>query len=294
MPHNNQRNLRGDCARKRSRRRSISVLALVHLEDRTTPAAAAWDGGGGNLNWFDPANWNSDALPTLADDVTISGASGAVEINDSLAIATVGTLTSSSDLSVIAGTLQMAGDSVVSGAFTLGGGTFDGIVTGSGTLTLAGNVTWGVNGVMAGTGTTVLAGTSTLAGTTFGSIRESRVIENAGSATVVAGQSFIFRDSGMIHNHAGATLTFESGAGIGTFLTPVGKLVNDGSIVVAGPGTTNINVLVENAGTITAAAANLSIRNLTHSGSIAVSGGSLTTVGAGSMRGPFSLPAARP
>jgi hypothetical protein len=276
MSLNTLRSWLGRGTRKRPARRAKLALALEHLEDRTAPAAVAWDGGGNNLDWFNRFNWTDDALPTLADDVTISGASGAVTINNTFGLALAGTLTSTSDLSVISGTLQLAGDSLVSGAFTLAGVTFGGVVTGSGTLTLSGAVTWGVNGVMAGTGTTVLAGTSTLAGSTFGSVRENRVVENAGTATLLAANSFTLRDNAVLRNRAGATLTFEGGSGIGTFFaSAASKVVNEGTLVVNGPGTTGVGVFTENSGTLDVNGANLNLNGLKNTGTVDVSGGNL-------------------
>src|SRR5687767_2469452 len=107
MPLQTLRNWLDNTNRKRTRRRR-PALALEHLEDRATPAAVAWDGGG-NLDWLNRFNWSGDALPTLADDVTISGAAGAVAINNTFGVAAAKTLTSSGDLSVISGTLQLAG-----------------------------------------------------------------------------------------------------------------------------------------------------------------------------------------
>ncbi|VTR92440.1 Probable aggregation factor core protein MAFp3, isoform C OS=Cyanothece sp. CCY0110 GN=CY0110_08276 PE=4 SV=1: PKD [Gemmata massiliana] len=267
----------GHSARKQ-RRSPKPGLALEHLEDRATPAAVFWDGGGGSSNWFDALNWSGDALPTLSDDVTISGASGGVEINDTFGTASAKTLTSSSDLRVVSGTLQLDGDALVSGAFALGGVTFGGVVTGTGTLTLSGAVTWGANGVMAGSGTTELTGTSTLEGTTFGSVRENRVVENAGHATLLAANSFTFRDNALFRNLAGGTLEIESGAGIGTFFaSSTSKLVNEGAVVVNGPGTTGIGVATENSGTITVNGANLNLTGLTNSGALGVTGGNLNT-----------------
>jgi len=276
------RNWLGGRARERTnrcpRRKSALALALEHLEDRTTPTAVSWDGGGGNSNWLNALNWSNDTLPTLSDDVTISGATGGVEINDTFGTAAARTLISSSDLRVISGTLQLGGDSLVTGAFTLAGVTFGGVVTGSGTLTLSGATTWGVNGVMAGTGKTVLTGTSTLAGSTFGSIRESRVVENAGGATLLAGNSFTFRDNTVFRNLAGATLTVGGGAGFGTFFAGTGaRFVNAGTVTVEGPGTTTVGVLTENSGTITTAGASLSLTGLTNSGAVEVAGGALNT-----------------
>jgi PKD repeat protein len=272
------------------RRRNTSKLALEWLEIRATPAVIAWDGGGGDLNWFNADNWSGNALPTLADDVSIDGASGAVEINSTFGIARADTLTSSSGLSVISGTLELADDSLVSGPFLLGGVTFGGVVTGSGDLTLTGDVTWAINGVMSGSGTTILEGTSTLAGTTFGSIRENRVIENAGDATLLTGGAFTFRDAAVFHNRPGATLTFDSGAAIGTFFAgPTSKLANDGSLIVTGPANSAIAVAIENHGTIDVSGAQLSVGQGTSDGPITLADGGALAVSGTAFTPPFTL-----
>lgn len=40
-----------------------------------TAATVTWDGGGDGINWTDPMNWDTDALPTMADDVDLDGQS---------------------------------------------------------------------------------------------------------------------------------------------------------------------------------------------------------------------------
>lgn len=44
---------------------------LEILEDRLAPANVSWDGGAGTLAWNDAANWDTNSLPGLADDVFI-------------------------------------------------------------------------------------------------------------------------------------------------------------------------------------------------------------------------------
>src|SRR5262245_60895897 len=63
--------LKGTGRKDRRGLRPASRLAVERLEDRLTPSTVFWDGGGDNLNWSDARNWNNDALPTAADDVTI-------------------------------------------------------------------------------------------------------------------------------------------------------------------------------------------------------------------------------
>ncbi|MEL7335538.1 MAG: hypothetical protein AAFN70_04955 [Planctomycetota bacterium] len=41
-------------------------------------AAVVWGGGGATNDWDDAANWDSDSVPTIQDDVTINLAKVAV------------------------------------------------------------------------------------------------------------------------------------------------------------------------------------------------------------------------
>ena len=47
-------------------------LQMERLEDRRLLAIVNWDGGGDGTNWADPLNWDTDSVPTLADDVIIN------------------------------------------------------------------------------------------------------------------------------------------------------------------------------------------------------------------------------
>lgn len=71
-------------------------LSVRQLEDRLTPAVL-WDGGAGSLNWGDPLNWSSDALPSSTDDVSIAGAAGEISVGGS---ATVKSLSLGNSLAV--------------------------------------------------------------------------------------------------------------------------------------------------------------------------------------------------
>ena len=74
MTHRTLRNWLGDTSRRCGRR--LSRLDLEPLEDRSTPAAVGWDGGGGILDWFNRFNWTGDALPTIArQGITLVGVS---------------------------------------------------------------------------------------------------------------------------------------------------------------------------------------------------------------------------
>jgi hypothetical protein len=52
-------------------------LGLERLENRLMLSRISWDGGGGNANWDNPLNWDTDVLPGAGDDVTVAaGAPG--------------------------------------------------------------------------------------------------------------------------------------------------------------------------------------------------------------------------
>ncbi|WP_372898210.1 hypothetical protein, partial [Stieleria sp.] len=71
---NRRRNKAARLARKRISQRLIPS-PFEKLEDRHLLATVQWDGGGDGTRWHDPLNWDSDALPTAFDDVTIEDSS---------------------------------------------------------------------------------------------------------------------------------------------------------------------------------------------------------------------------
>jgi hypothetical protein len=46
--------------------------ALLRLEGRSVPAIVSWDGGGGDLSWNNPLNWDTNLLPVANDEVIIN------------------------------------------------------------------------------------------------------------------------------------------------------------------------------------------------------------------------------
>src|SRR5271169_6649969 len=65
-------------ARRRSRApsckipRRILLRGVELLETRRMLAAVSWTGLGDQINWTDPNNWSTQAVPGPSDDVTIS------------------------------------------------------------------------------------------------------------------------------------------------------------------------------------------------------------------------------
>ncbi len=54
---------------KHASKTCIIFIALLFFT--ISSIAQTWDGGAGTQNWGDAANWNPDALPTAASNVTI-------------------------------------------------------------------------------------------------------------------------------------------------------------------------------------------------------------------------------
>src|SRR5438270_13998995 len=94
-------------------------LRLEPLEDRATPAAVSWDGGGNGTSWTDARNWAGDVLPGPADDVTIPAGASAVNYADGSSA--VNSLTISRPLTVAVGTLTAAGAATLASAAVTGG-----------------------------------------------------------------------------------------------------------------------------------------------------------------------------
>ena len=94
-------------------------LAVESLEDRRVLAAVSWDGGGDGINWSDGLNWSTNALPTSADDVTIS-VPGTITVTHASGNDTIRSLTSAENLTITGGQLTVTtGASSVSGTFNL-------------------------------------------------------------------------------------------------------------------------------------------------------------------------------
>jgi len=61
----------------------VSLALLQVIPSFASPVS--WDGGGDGTDWFDPDNWDSDALPLGSDDITIGGNSD-VDLGDQFLI----------------------------------------------------------------------------------------------------------------------------------------------------------------------------------------------------------------
>jgi len=100
----------------------ILILILILAHSVVSATEKTWDGGGGNSNWGNAANWNSDVLPGSTDNVTIGTG---VSVTMTADYTTTGTLTLSGT-----GTIQMAGYNLTIGGLT---GSVGSIINNSGT-----------------------------------------------------------------------------------------------------------------------------------------------------------------
>jgi filamentous hemagglutinin family protein len=145
----------------------------------TTLTGVFWDGGGGNLNWFDPLNWSGNVVPDATRDVTIESATGTILISGGAA--TAKSLVSLQSIELSSGSLTLSNASAFSNSLTISGGTLSGggIVSVSGST---GSLTWS-GGTMANGGGTFFLGAGR-PGTLSGSLTLGRLFENEGLLTL--------------------------------------------------------------------------------------------------------------
>ena len=58
-------------SRRRSTARRTRKLGFDRIEQRRLLATASWDAGGGDSDWNNPLNWDSDTLPGSQDTAVI-------------------------------------------------------------------------------------------------------------------------------------------------------------------------------------------------------------------------------
>src|SRR5689334_12573276 len=68
-----------------SRLRATCVVALLLVAATARAALVFWDGPAVGGSWTTAMNWSTDAVPTAADEVTISGAT--VTVSDARTVA---------------------------------------------------------------------------------------------------------------------------------------------------------------------------------------------------------------
>jgi len=200
----------------------LTLAICVAAISSSFSATVTWDGGGDGINWTDPLNWDTDALPTAADDVDFDGNDVTLTANttvqrvfvDGSAIFTVDagvTLTvsgfSGNDEGVeIQGSATLINNGTIAISNIVGGDDADGFynkgtTTNNGTITIDGA---GQHGLY------VVAGVFTNTATGIITITNSGVVEGDGDDLYVddANSGTLF---GMLVNDGMITINTTSG-----------------------------------------------------------------------------------
>tara|TARA_R110002074_G_scaffold379533_1_gene557823 strand:- start:26 stop:2896 length:2871 start_codon:yes stop_codon:yes gene_type:complete len=268
-------------------------------------AASSWDGSASSA-WDTPANWDTNAVPTGADDVTIDDVSvntpvvgsGVTASTDSLFIGNVGsgalTIKGTGELTVggdfgigwdTGGTLKITGGgSLISGHASLGdaiAASGEVLVSGAGSSWLATGISVGYEG----TGSLTVSSGATVTG-------EAWIGDNTGSGTVLvagAGSSWVSGGEFMVGGVGSGDLTVSGGGVVESFIGFVGwGATGDGAATVTGVGSAWNNVAdliigLDGTGELTVAAGGLVTSDVATLGGNAGSTGTATVTGAGSV-----------
>ena len=263
------------------------------LEIRLAPAVDHWTGLGGNTNFSTPGNWDTNAVPAVADTIVFDGtATNSMATVDASFTHGVAAMTVAASWT---GTITIASPLTVAGAASFANGT----LTGPSSLTVGGLLTW-TNGTMSGTGTTTAAGGLQLgaAGDAVDiETLDARTLNNAGAGVWIGDGYYDFYgahehyfnqlNGSVFNNEVGASLNIQNDARwysnvsfqFGYLDRPysqadASKFINAGSLIKsAGAGTTEIDVPI------------------TDSGSVAVQQSTLSLAGGGTASGSFNVAA---
>jgi len=224
---------------------TVSLLAgLLGWVAAASAAPITWTGAVDG-SWHTAGNWDLARVPEAGDDVVIPDLPGTPAVTFDAGTTSIQSLSCVEVLVLSGGTLDLAGPSTITGAFTLAGaGT---VLTGAGDLAIAGDFTWS-GGVMSGGGTTTLGIASSWTVSGPGAVLSRRLhVEGTG---VHAGSSITVNSPGMLRIRPGGEFALRSSTGgpdgTGTLQVDLGgSLVRD-----AGAGTCVVSCPVLNAGTI--------------------------------------------
>src|SRR5262245_14748406 len=94
---------------RRPRPRRNSRLRLEALEIRNMLSTINWDGGGGDFNWNNPLNWDTNTLPGANDFALIDFPFSGTTITHAAGTTTVDNVTSFASLIISGGTFTLLG-----------------------------------------------------------------------------------------------------------------------------------------------------------------------------------------
>jgi outer membrane autotransporter protein len=285
----------------------LGTTALVALPAHTAHAQSAWDGSASS-DWDASANWDTNAVPTNADDIVIDDVSvnapvvgsGVVATTDALTIGDTGTgsltITGTGDLDV-GGDFFIGNDGTGSilvqngGSLTSGLGTLGGNVAGEGDVTVTGaGSSWvaaiGMSVGYEGIGSLTVSDGGTVVG-------EAWIGDNTGSGTVLvtgAGSSWTSMGDFMVGGAGTGDLTIADGGTVESVTGFLGwGLGSSGTALITGAGsswtsTSGFFIGTDGDGAVTVADGGLldAVGDDIRVGFSAAGTGSLTVTGAGS------------
>ncbi|MCI0463918.1 MAG: hypothetical protein L0Z62_43850 [Gemmataceae bacterium] len=292
--------------RRAARQRAVTFRpGLERLEDRTVPETVTWTNRVGGA-WNVPDNWDR-GIPREADDVVIPDLPGNITITHATGTDAIRSLESRETLVLSGGSLSIgtsgavsAINSTITGSLTVSGGSLEfksttlggtGTLTNIATLTLTGST---VNAPLVNQGTLVAQASSAINGSFTAAANSTLRVRGspAGDAVLTVANGFTNRGTialTSVEASKAATLTVSSG----TLTNAVGA--NLSSLPEAG-GSRTLSAQLDNQG-ILSVAQDLVLTNtgrtLSNSGTIdiasgrilAVNGGSLTNLSAGTLTG---------
>ncbi len=229
-------------------RRCQPAHSIEPLEARIAPATLTWDGSAQDGDWFNPANWDLNAVPASGDTAILS----------------------------IASTINVSANVQVT-SFELS----DGVLTGVGDLVITGDLIW-TGGTMAGTGTTKAGGSaSMISGDVLKGL--DRMLTNSGTMTydssdgnMITFGMFSSMAPGVLDNTG--TFNVTAGGDFGREIANPGHAIhNSGTWNVSGNSSTSIagaGIPFDNTGTLNAI-----------SGTASFEGGFVQTAGASRLAG---------
>ena len=189
---------------RRIRHRRFS--AVEQLEIRTLLAVVSWDGGGGDFNWDNALNWDTNGLPGAGDDVSIPDLPGN-QIIVSQGNVSVNSLTSAESISLRSGSISLAGGSQIDAALSMSNAS----LTGSGSVTVNGLTTLSRNSYLAGSGV-LNANGGLIVDATAGWVSVDRSVLNITGTVTHTGGAFYAGLGAVINLLPGSVWDMQAGA----------------------------------------------------------------------------------
>jgi hypothetical protein len=212
-----------------------------------------WDGGSGDLNWSNPANWEGDTLPDINSRVVIDIPGDAVVSFSTIEDIIIASLTSNESLEIANRSLEIAAASTIAGRLIMTAGE---LRIGS-SLSVAGQLQW-ARGDIHGPGMLNLNGGALLSGS-FNKGLWGATVNNAGlfriegDGNLLGGNGATFNNNGTfeLRTAGGQNVTYLGGGQSGNAVTtfnnnPGGTVLKSGDSAI---GTLDL-CFVEAGGTV--------------------------------------------